>query len=98
MRAPSSAEGSPSGGAIRLEGVVKRFGDVTAVDGIDLDIASGEFFSLLGASGCGKTTTLRMIAGFERPDEGRILLDGADTVDTPPHRRPVNTVFQAYAL
>src|SRR3954447_19414580 len=98
MRAPSSAEGSPTGGAIRLDGVVKRFDDVTAVAGIDLEIASGEFFSLLGASGCGKTTTLRMIAGFERPDEGRVLLDGVDLVGTPPHRRPVNTVFQAYAL
>ena len=95
---PSHPQDAPSGGAIRVDGVVKRFGDVTAVDGIELDIASGEFFSLLGASGCGKTTTLRMIAGFERPDEGRILLDGADMVGTPPHRRPVNTVFQAYAL
>src|SRR4051812_30680821 len=88
----------PAGGAVRLEGVVKRFGPATAVAGIDLDVASGEFFSLLGASGCGKTTTLRMIGGFERPDEGRILLDGSDLAATPPHRRPVNTVFQAYAL
>jgi spermidine/putrescine transport system ATP-binding protein len=98
MRNPASRDAAPHGGAIRLEGVVKRFDDVTAVDGIDLDIASGEFFSLLGASGCGKTTTLRMIAGFERPDEGRILLDGVDMAATPPHRRPVNTVFQSYAL
>jgi spermidine/putrescine transport system ATP-binding protein len=95
---PSTSGTAPSGGAIRVDRVVKRFGDVTAVDGIDLDIASGEFFSLLGASGCGKTTTLRMIAGFERPDEGRILLDDVDLAGTPPHRRPVNTVFQAYAL
>ena len=86
------------GGAIRLDKVVKRFGSTTAVAGIDLDIASGEFFSLLGASGCGKTTTLRIIAGFERPDEGKVLLDGEDMSGTPPHRRPVNTVFQAYAL
>ncbi|MGH2547470.1 MAG: ABC transporter ATP-binding protein, partial [Actinomycetota bacterium] len=77
---------------------VKRFGDVAAVDGISLDIPAGEFFSLLGPSGCGKTTTLRMIAGFERPDAGRILLDGRDMAQTPPHRRPVNTVFQSYAL
>ena len=96
--AGTSAGAAPSGGAIRLENIVKRFDDVTAVAGIDLDIASGEFFSLLGASGCGKTTTLRMIAGFEQPDEGRILLDGTDLVATPPHRRPVNTVFQSYAL
>src|SRR3954454_17090348 len=86
------------GGAVRLDRVVKRFGSTTAVAGIDLDIESGEFFSLLGASGCGKTTTLRMIAGFERPDEGKVLLDGRDMSGTPPHRRPVNTVFQAYAL
>jgi spermidine/putrescine transport system ATP-binding protein len=99
MKGRSSREAaSETGGAIRLEGVVKRFDDVTAVAGIDLDIASGEFFSLLGSSGCGKTTTLRMIAGFERPDGGRILLDGDDMVGTPAHRRPVNTVFQAYAL
>src|SRR4051794_36455921 len=91
-------EEAPAGGAVRLGGGGQRFDDVTAVAGIDLDIASGEFFSLLGASGCGKTTTLRMIAGFERPDEGRILLDGVDLVGTPAHRRPVNTVFQAYAL
>src|SRR3954453_6146219 len=95
---PSHPQNAPSGGAIRVDGVVKRFGDVTAVAGIDLDIPRGEFFSRLGASGCGKTPTLRMIAGFERPDEGRILLDGTDMVGPPPHRRPVNTVFQAYAL
>jgi spermidine/putrescine transport system ATP-binding protein len=86
------------GGHVRLEGLAKRFDQVVAVDGIDLDIPSGEFFSLLGPSGCGKTTTLRMIGGFERPDEGRILLDGRDMAQTPPHKRPVNTVFQNYAL
>jgi spermidine/putrescine transport system ATP-binding protein len=85
-------------GHVQLADLVKRFGDVVAVDGISLDIAGGEFFSLLGPSGCGKTTTLRMIGGFERPDAGRILLDGKDMAQTPPHRRPVNTVFQSYAL
>jgi spermidine/putrescine transport system ATP-binding protein len=78
--------------------VSKRFGDVTAVDDVSLGIRQGEFFSLLGPSGCGKTTTLRMIAGFERPDDGRILIGGDDVTETPPHRRPVNTVFQSYAL
>ncbi len=87
-----------SGGRVQLVELVKRFNDVTAVDGIDLDIPAGEFVSLLGPSGCGKTTTLRLIAGFERPDEGAILLDGTDMAQTPPHRRPVNTVFQSYAL
>ncbi len=86
------------GGEIRLVDLVKRFGDFTAVDGIDLDIASGEFFSVLGPSGCGKTTTLRLIAGFEAATGGQILLDGEDLATTPPHRRPVNTVFQNYAL
>ncbi|MDQ4005013.1 MAG: ATP-binding cassette domain-containing protein, partial [Actinomycetota bacterium] len=86
------------GGHVELVDLRKRFDDVVAVDGISLDIPAGEFFSLLGPSGCGKTTTLRLIGGFERPDEGRILLDGADMAQTPPHRRPVNTVFQSYAL
>ena len=86
------------GGEVRLVGLVKRFEDVTAVDGIDLEVPGGEFFALLGPSGCGKTTTLRMIGGFEQPTDGRILLDGVDMVRTPPHRRKVNTVFQSYAL
>ena len=86
------------GGGVVLVDLVKRFADVTAVAGINLDMPPGEFFSLLGPSGCGKTTTLRLIAGFERPDEGQILLDGVDMAQTPPHKRNVNTVFQNYAL
>jgi spermidine/putrescine transport system ATP-binding protein len=86
------------GGEVRLVELVKRFGDTTAVDGVTLTIEPGEFFSLLGPSGCGKTTSLRMIAGFEQPTSGRILLDGTDVSQTPPHRRDVNTVFQNYAL
>jgi spermidine/putrescine transport system ATP-binding protein len=87
-----------AGGEVQLVDLVKRFGDVTAVAGINLDMPPGEFFSLLGPSGCGKTTSLRLIAGFERPDEGQILLDGVDMAQTPPHKRNVNTVFQNYAL
>jgi spermidine/putrescine transport system ATP-binding protein len=86
------------GGEVQLVDLVKRFADVTAVAGINLDMPPGEFFSLLGPSGCGKTTSLRLIAGFERPDEGQILLDGIDMAQTPPHKRNVNTVFQNYAL
>ena len=86
------------GGAVRLVGLHKTFGDTVAVDHIDLEIAPGEFFSLLGPSGCGKTSTLRLIAGFERPTGGKILIDGQDMATTPPHLRPVNTVFQSYAL
>ncbi len=85
-------------GDVKLVELVKRFADVAAVDGIDVEMPGGEFFSLLGPSGCGKTTTLRMIAGFEQPTSGRILLDGHDVAQTPPHRRNVNTVFQSYAL
>ncbi len=86
-----------AGGSIELSGLTKRFGEI-AVDNIDLTVASGEFFSLLGPSGCGKTTTLRLIAGFEQPTSGKILLDGVNVSDVPPHRRNVNTVFQSYAL
>src|SRR5215218_2418215 len=86
------------GGAISIIGLRKDFDGVTAVDGIDLEIEAGEFFTLLGPSGCGKTTTLRMLGGFEQPTEGQILLDGVDVAQSPPHRRPVNTVFQSYAL
>jgi spermidine/putrescine transport system ATP-binding protein len=88
----------PDEPSVRLDGVEKRFGDFVAVRGIDLDVARGEFFTLLGPSGCGKTTTLRMIAGFEAPSAGRILLDGRDVSDLPAFKRPTNTVFQSYAL
>jgi spermidine/putrescine transport system ATP-binding protein len=94
----SDAPPPPSGGAISLVQLEKRFGDHVAVDHIDLEIAPGEFFSLLGPSGCGKTTTLRMIGGFERPTSGQVLIDGEDLSGSPPERRPVNTVFQSYAL
>ncbi len=84
--------------AIALRHVSHRYGDQAALDDLSLSIAAGEFFSLLGPSGCGKTTTLRLIAGFERPQAGRILLQGQDLTQAPPHRRPVNLVFQNYAL
>jgi spermidine/putrescine transport system ATP-binding protein len=84
--------------SVRLQGVSKAFGDLVAVDDLDLDIAQGEFFTLLGPSGCGKTTTLRMVAGFEDPTSGDVLIDGQDVVDLPAHKRPTNTVFQSYAL
>jgi len=87
-----------AGGEVRLVGLEKNFGDFAAVRGIDVEIGGGEFFSLLGPSGCGKTTTLRMVAGFEEPTAGKILLDGVDVAHVPPHKRPVNTVFQSYAL
>jgi putrescine transport system ATP-binding protein len=83
---------------VRFEHVRKRFGALTAVDDVSLDIAAGEFFALLGPSGCGKTTLLRMLGGFETPTEGRIFLDGEDVSHVPPHRRPVNMMFQNYAL
>jgi spermidine/putrescine transport system ATP-binding protein len=83
---------------VRLERVSKLFGDVAAVDELSLDIAEGEFFSMLGPSGCGKTTTLRMIGGFEEPTYGAVYLGGRDVTDLPPYKRDVNTVFQSYAL
>ncbi|TMK50523.1 MAG: ABC transporter ATP-binding protein [Alphaproteobacteria bacterium] len=83
---------------LRIERVVKKFGAFRAVDGVSLDIHAGEFFALLGPSGCGKTTLLRMLAGFESPDEGRILLNGKDIANVLPHERPVNMMFQNYAL
>ena len=83
---------------VRIENVTKRFGEVYAVDDMSLDIHRGEFFSLLGASGCGKTTLLRMLAGFETPTSGRILIDGQDMTAVAPYNRPVNMMFQSYAL
>ncbi len=83
---------------VRIKGVSKQFDDVTAVNNVHLDIYRGEFFALLGASGCGKTTLLRMLAGFEKPSAGQIFIDGVDMADIPPYRRPVNMMFQSYAL
>src|ERR1700720_1708378 len=83
---------------LRIEDLSKRFGGNAAVDKLSLDIFEGEFFALLGPSGCGKTTLLRMLAGLEAPDSGRILLDGSELAGAPPHRRPVNMMFQSYAL
>lgn len=92
---PGAESGTP---AVELHGISKRFADVVAVDGVDLQIGDGEFFALLGPSGCGKTTTLRMIAGLDIPSEGRLAIFGEEVASWPPDRRPVNTVFQAYAL
>ena len=89
---------SENGPDIRLDRVVKRFGDTVAVDRLTLEIERGAFYALLGPSGCGKTTTLRMIGGFEDPTEGTVYLGGRDVTDLPPYRRDVNTVFQSYAL
>ena len=83
------------GPLLRIEGVVKTFGGFRAVDGVSLDIHAGEFFALLGPSGCGKTTLLRMLAGFETPDQGRILLGGKDIAHVLPHERPINMVCQS---
>src|SRR3979409_360612 len=96
-------KGEPDAGAasvplLCIDAVVKKFGAFRAVDRLSLDIRAGEFFALLGPSGCGKTTLLRMLAGFETPDEGRILLNGRDIAQVLPHRRPVNMMFQNYAL
>ncbi|MDH6121353.1 ABC transporter ATP-binding protein [Kitasatospora sp. GAS204B] len=90
--------GRIEGGDLRLVGLTKRFGAFTAVDNLDLTIPQGSFFALLGASGCGKTTTLRMVSGLEDPTAGQIFLGDAEVTDTKPYRRPVNTVFQNYAL
>src|SRR5215211_4164810 len=85
-------------GGLRLEGLVKRFDDVTAVAGVDLQLPPGKLISFLGPSGCGKTTLLRMIAGLERPTEGRVHLDGEDVTDRPTHTRDIGMVFQSLAL
>jgi spermidine/putrescine transport system ATP-binding protein len=95
-RGPSPDTGR--GVAVELSAVTKRFGEFVAVENLSLDIYEGEFFSLLGPSGCGKTTTLRMIAGFEEPTEGGISVGGDPMRGVPPYRRPVNTVFQSYAI
>jgi len=84
--------------SVELRGVTKRFDQLAAVDHLNLELAQGEFFTLLGPSGCGKTTTLRMIAGFERPTSGEVRIEGEDVAQLPPHKRPTNTVFQSYAL
>src|ERR1700704_4153697 len=83
---------------VRFENISKSFGGVTAVDQLSLNIYEGEFFALLGPSGCGKTTLLRLLAGFETPDSGRITLGAEDVTEIPPHQRPVNMMFQSYAL
>lgn len=90
--------GGPMTAAVTIDGVTKKFGDVVAVDAIELEIADGEFFAMLGPSGCGKTTTLRMIAGLEFPTEGSLKIFGEEVGTLPPNKRPVNTVFQNYAL
>jgi putative spermidine/putrescine transport system ATP-binding protein len=98
--APTAADADLAAGApaVRLSGIRRTFGDVVAVAGVDLDIGAGEFFTMLGPSGSGKTTTLRVIAGFERPDTGRVELQGVDVTRVAPSQRAVNTVFQDYAL
>jgi spermidine/putrescine transport system ATP-binding protein len=101
LASPTGTTGEPetrTAADVRLLDLRKRFGEVDAVDGISLEIRAGEFFSLLGPSGCGKTTTLRMIGGFELPTSGRIVLGGEDITKEPPEKRPVNMVFQSYAL
>ena len=93
---PSASD--PARGAVEVRGLTKRFGSIEALAGVDLTIRPGEFFSLLGPSGCGKTTLLRSIAGLEHPEAGTIGIHGQDYTPVPAHRRPVNTVFQSYAL
>ena len=83
---------------LEIRGVSKKFGDFIAVNNVDLDIYQGELFCLLGGSGCGKTTLLRMLAGFEKPSSGQILIDGQDMSEVPPYKRPTNMMFQNYAL
>src|ERR1700687_6067898 len=97
-RPPGAATPAGAAAYVRLAGLTKKFGSGTAVSAVSLDIKKGEIFCLLGASGCGKTTLLRMLAGFESPTEGRIWIDGIDVTDVPPYERPVNLMFQSYAL
>jgi putrescine transport system ATP-binding protein len=96
--APAAATTASTTASVRLEGITKSFGTTYAVNNVSLDIQQGEFFSLLGPSGCGKTTLLRMLAGFETPDRGRVLIGGQDMTRVPPYERPVNMMFQSYAL
>ena len=96
--APKAAPHIKENAIIKFEGITKRFGKMVAVDNVNLEIREGEFFALLGPSGCGKTTLLRMLAGFETPTEGRVLIDGKDVAALPPNKRPVNMVFQSYAV
>src|SRR5690349_23238085 len=95
MRAVQKTMSEP---IVRIERATKRFGAVLAVDNVDLEVSRGELFALLGGSGCGKTTLLRLLAGFETPDSGRIVIDGQDMTGVPAHLRPVNMMFQSYAL
>jgi spermidine/putrescine transport system ATP-binding protein len=90
--------GKQVSGSVVFDGVSKSYGDIVALQNVSFEIESGQFFSILGPSGCGKTTLLRLVAGFERPDKGKILIDGQDITGLPPNQRPVNTVFQQYAL
>ncbi|MEG0396956.1 MAG: ABC transporter ATP-binding protein, partial [Oscillospiraceae bacterium] len=83
---------------LQLDNITKSFGDAEVLNGVSLQVEKGEFITLLGSSGCGKTTTLRIIAGLETPDSGKVLLNGQDVTDMPPNKRDVNTVFQSYAL
>src|SRR5579885_2170050 len=92
----TDCRGAPA--ILQIRELTKRFGNFTALDRLSLDIRAGEFFALLGPSGCGKTTLLRMLAGFETPDQGSILLDGKDIAQVLPHERPINMMFQNYAL
>ncbi len=98
IRKPSEGDQAPKKVLVKIDRVTKKFDETIAVDDVSLEIQKGEIFALLGGSGSGKSTLLRMLAGFERPTEGRILLDGVDITDMPPYERPINMMFQSYAL